>query len=350
MIMKRSEIIKFTFETPLHIGTVRADYSISSSIIHSDTLYAAIMQAWSLLGKEEWIPKKDQWQDLGFSLSSLFPYTTAEEETVYFFPKPYGRLNDKNLKEDQKPENKQNKNVQYYDADYFLRFLNNEPVESNYAEHMKGAYLTSKSINQDFMDKQVYPRVRVAREAGEDALPYYIERVYFKEGSGMFAIVQYEREEERKRLHTALRLLEDEGMGTDRHVGNGLFKFTTADNFMLNESLPNSSDYALNLSLFCPDSKDKLEAMISDPASRYEIIQRGGWLTTYPYMSYRKKTVHMFREGSVFRFPLKEMMANGHTHDLVPNAENLPEGKAPEHPVWRCGKSLFVPVKVDNHA
>jgi len=240
--------------------------------------------------------------------------------------------------------------VQYYDADYFLNFLRNESVSSNYAGHVKGAYLTSKPINTDFMDKQVYPRVRVAREAGKDALPYYIERIYFKENSGMFAIAQYEGEEECKRLHTALKLLEDEGIGTDRHVGNGLFKFTTTDNFLLNDSLPDSSDYGLNLSLFCPDSRDSLEAMISDPGSRYEIVQRGGWLTTYPYMTYRKKTVHMFREGGIFRFPIKTMMATGYTHDLAPNPVYLPEGKAPQHPVWRCGKSLFVPVKVDDHA
>jgi len=58
MSTKRSEIIKFTFKTPLHIGTVRADYSISSSLVHSDTLYAAIIQAWSLLGRRNGYPKK----------------------------------------------------------------------------------------------------------------------------------------------------------------------------------------------------------------------------------------------------------------------------------------------------
>ncbi|MEK6482148.1 type III-A CRISPR-associated RAMP protein Csm4 [Catalinimonas sp. 4WD22] len=349
--MPKIEILKLAFSTPLHIGSVRADYATSSAMLHSDTLYSAVMQAWSMLGKEEWIPQKGQWKDLGFTLSSLFPYTTLDNQAVYFFPKPYGFLNDQRLKDEQKPESKANKKVQFYDSDYFFKFLKNEPVGPQYAKHVQGSFLSSKSIDAGFMQKQVYPRVKVARSEGEDAIPYYVERLYFKKGSGLFTIVSYENEEARKRLRSALNLLQDEGLGTDRHVGHGLFKLEEDTGFKLEEQLPLNTNHMLNLSLYCPETKGSLEEMIQDENARYELVQRGGWITTYPHMNLRKKTVHMFKEGSVFRKPSAGLTAMGSTQDLAPDKESLPEAtQPPQHPIWRCGKSLFIPVNVNAHA
>jgi len=52
MIME-TKIYRLVFETPLHISDVREDYSKSEQRIHSDTLYAAVMQAWAMLDKSD---------------------------------------------------------------------------------------------------------------------------------------------------------------------------------------------------------------------------------------------------------------------------------------------------------
>jgi CRISPR/Cas system CSM-associated protein Csm4 (group 5 of RAMP superfamily) len=86
-----------------------------------------------------------------------------------------------------------------------------------------------------------------------------------------------------------------------------------------------------------------------DDDSRFELIRRGGWITTQPYMTYRKKSIQMFREGSVFSLPktravVENSFKAGKTVDLRPE---LPEGmKQVEHPVWRVGKSIFIPVNL----
>ena len=45
-------IVKLNFETPLHIHNERADYAESVKQLHSDMMYAALMQVASLYGKQ----------------------------------------------------------------------------------------------------------------------------------------------------------------------------------------------------------------------------------------------------------------------------------------------------------
>lgn len=285
-------LFRLKFSTPLHISNVRSDYSQSETIIHSDTLYSAFFEAWSKLGLTQQIEK--QTHQLQFTLSSLFPFTmdNKTKEYVYFFLKP---LNLSHTKVSEK-KHKDLKKIQYVDKNFLEKYrkgyreLNDE--DYNLA---KGKYLTEACIDTNFMSSEVFPRVTIPRQGG-DATPYYIERIFFKENSGLFFIAQFDNDDIKNHVISALYYLCDEGIGTDRHVGNGFFEFE--EDTIDFKTIP--SDYAFNLSLYCP-SADHVKEIMNDDNIAYEIITRGGWITTPEYNTLRKKYIRMFKEASILK-------------------------------------------------
>lgn len=351
--------IKFHFTAPVHIGSVRADYDSSQKRMHSDTLYAAIMQAWSVLGKKCWIEK-----DPNFTLSSLFPFQQMTEEksdTLYFFPKPVNALQPTEYR-----THKKLKKIQYLEQGVFKKYLqigekafmewlktatNDFENKESTERYIKKAYCfdSFNTFNDQFIQSKVYPRVYVPRlgerndkeEVVTDTEIYYIERLFFNGHSGLFCLAAFDDETTRKKVLGALRYLGDEGIGTDRNVGNGSFavdceKFTDFDDLATV-----NSDYRLNLSLFCPESQASLAAMLpdGDDTIAYHLQKRGGWITKSPYLTYRKQAVYMFGEGSVFK---TNVATSGKTVNLQP--KNTP--KTITHPIYRVGKSLFLPIHI----
>ncbi|MDR1403389.1 MAG: type III-A CRISPR-associated RAMP protein Csm4 [Tannerellaceae bacterium] len=330
-------IYKLHFTTPLHLGYARGDYSVSLKTVASDTMYAALTSCLAKLGKE--IPEDG---DLGFTVSSLFPFYQKNEGTpaVYFFPKGYKKS--KYIKSDTDNEvsnAKDIKKVQWLDLSYFeKRIALNENIYSE-SEHIKGEYLTDKAIDKDFITSQVSPRVTVSR-AGENATPFYMDRIFFKDYSGLYFIVKGDR----KLLDMALGLLQYEGIGTDRNVGNGLFTYTS-DKIEINLPDNNTTEYAMSLSMFIPSSKKQLAVMLAGEKVGYDFLRRGGWITTPPFNTKRKNIIYAFTSGSVFSMKMDDNVAiHGKIVDLKPDIE-WEEGKV-EHSIWRNGKALFIPVIV----
>lgn len=342
-------IVKLYFKTPFHISNVRSDYNISEKIFHSDSLYSAIINSWNVLGIEDAIPKNEN-DTLRFSTSSLFPFTKDidNKTDVYFLAKPYGFLNDKQLGEESKPDAKANKKAEYWDIDFYSNYLNNNKL-ADYKDSVQGKFLSRKRINEDFMLNDVSQRVQIPK-CGEidektgkakETTPYYIDRIYFESGSGLYAIMQFDDEKTKQNVLAALRYLQDEGLGTDRHVGNGLFVMEEAE---LNINMPEASEYYTNISLFCPEDKETFVSMTDNNKARFDIIKRGGWITSEPYQTYRKRYINMFKEGSLFYMGknVKGIEVKGKTVNLAPQ-------KTPvkiEHPIFRVGKSIFLPVKI----
>jgi CRISPR-associated protein Csm4 len=194
------------------------------------------------------------------------------------------------------------------------------------------------------------PRATIPRNGG-DAEPYYIERLQFKEKvhehthkGGFYCLFEGD-ETAYKNVLTALNLLGEQGIGTDRNVGNGKFDLieaSEAENQVFEDLFTTKSDYYTNLSLFNPSSHQDLIALIGENTPHknvgFELLKRGGWITTEPYMNLRKKAVFMFQEGSVFKSETVLKTA-GQTINLRP--EIL---KSKSHPIWRVGKSIFVPI------
>ena len=135
----------------------------------------------------------------------------------------------------------------------------------------------------------------------------------------------------------AINYVSESGLGTDRAVGNGRFTFET-DTIELD--VPEQTQYSVNLSLFCPNRKVQLEKLFCEICG-YEFIIRGGWLGE-PHNTYRKRSIYMFNEGSVFKKGINGIDSTGKTVDLRP----LNTPRKIENPVYRVGKSLFIPIKV----
>lgn len=341
-----TRLFRFKFTTPLHIANVRADYDRSETMLASDTIYAAVMSAWATLGMEHWITP-----ELEFALSSLFPYYCHQKskQLSYFLPKPAGALKATNA-----TQYKKIKKVRYIDVALFAQWAAGKPIQPDQNLQAGDFYLSTLPADKDerntlanFISKEVYPRVRVPREEGKDAEPYYIERIWFAEGSGLYCLFVGSEEDYRK-VKTALNFLQYEGIGTDRHVGNGLFELEESELPQAFKFAAKQPTHLVNLSLFCPESSEQLESLlpVGDIHIAYELVQRGGWITTEPFLTLRKKYVHMFREGSIFAKTAQisdgeDFSIAGAIHNVRPdwNDANL-------HPVYRSGRAIFVPVKI----
>ncbi len=326
------KVYKLHFTTPLHIGDARDDYSISLKTYQSDAMYAALTSCLATVGKD--IPKDG---DLGFTISSLFPFYQKSEnyKPVYFLPK---LLKQKLPKLEYIGNAKKVKKVSWLDISYFEKLIGGVTLFEDDAdlEDINGDFLTVSTIESDFISSQVSQRVTISRDLSEDAKPFYMDRIYFKDKSGLYFIASGNT----KLLDGALKVLQHEGIGTDRNVGNGFFTFKQDE---IEIELP-ESDYVSNLSMFCPELEEQLSEMLNDKAVAYDFTKRGGWITTTPHNSIRKNTVHMFTPASVFKASKisADIDIMGKIVDLNP-AQSYPGIK---HPIWRNGKSIFIPVKI----
>jgi CRISPR-associated protein Csm4 len=333
MAKRKFTIYKLHFTSPLHIGDARDDYSVSLKTIVSDTMYAALTSCLAKLGES--IPPKG---DLGCVISSLFPFYQKDEasDAVLFFPKPLKQtlptLNDL-------AKAKSVKKVSWLDKNYFEKVLNGETLFKDGADvdNVKGDFLTvDKVFDKDFISSQVFPRVTVSRDASEDAVPFYMDRVFFKDYSGLYFIAEGNVALIRK----ALNLLQSEGIGTDRNVGNGFFEYEEK-NVELN--IPDKADFALSLSNYIPNNKEELADLIDNDNVAYDFVRRGGWITTPPHNTIRKNAVYAFSASSVFKKEMAGVCVLGKIVDLSPTLDFEPRVN---HPIWRCGKALFIPIKL----
>ncbi len=338
--MANYTVYKLHFTTPVHFGDNRSDYGVSLKTLQSDTIYAAVTSCLAKLGVE--IPRDG---DLGCTISSAFPFYQESRNTspVYFFPKPLRYVLPK-LRDI--GDAKKVKKVGWLDLDYFRRVINGEELfgdgrDIGYIRH--GGFLTGSCTAEDFISSQVSPRVTVPSRLGdEDARPFYMDRVFFKDYSGLFFLA----EGDCSLLDRGLELLQYEGIGTDRNVGNGYFEYQK-DSITI--ECPESSEYSISLSMFIPESEEQLTAMLGKESVSYDFVRRGGWITESPYNAIRKNAVHAFLPASVFALE-EAPCVRGSIVNLQPESfgeiirtENL--GGTP-HPIWRCGKSIFIPIKI----
>lgn len=338
--MATFKIYKLHFTAPLHISDQHDDLGSSQKTIHSDTLYAALMSCLAKMG--EHIPDNG---DLGFMVSSLFPYFQKEDNSspVFFLPIPmqakHADLADVSM-------TKKVKKVQWVDSALYASILSGEPLfdgTDKYLSCIQEGYLTQQEIPEDtngsreFIRSEVSQRVKLQSRTGEeDAKPFYVDKVLFRYHSGFYFIA----EGDYALLEEALQMLSTEGIGTDRNVGFGFFDFSSDT---LTIDLPKNANHQLSLSLFIPESKEQLATLMNSERVAYDFVRRGGWITTYPYTTLRKNAIYGFLPGSVFsKEPDADSTVLGKIVDLMPETTEMELA----HPIWRNGKSIMLPIKV----
>ena len=334
--MTKLSIFKLYFTSPLHISDHHNDDGYSLKSISSDTLYAAMVACLAKIGHA--IPDDG---DLGFTISSLFPYYQKDENSVptYFLPMPLfshqAELADVSMA-------KKVKNVKWVDTTLYNGILSGEDLADHLSE-IQETYLSKFPLptgidgTKEFVKAEVSQRVTLASRTGEeDALPYYVEKIVFKHHSGLYFIALGDT----SLLEEALRQLSLEGIGSDRNIGFGFFEFS-ADQLSLD--LPQDAEHQIALSLLIPESEEQMKQLMESNKVAYDFTRRGGWITTYPFSTLRKNAIYGFLPGSVFS-KAKEIdcMPIGKIVNLQPEVGEL----SPTHPIWRCGRSIMLPIKL----
>ncbi|MBK8818381.1 MAG: hypothetical protein IPN49_04560 [Saprospiraceae bacterium] len=161
-----------------------------------------------------------------------------------------------------------------------------------------------------------------------------MERIYFNHG-GLYFLATGDYLE---RIDKALSLLQYEGIGTDRNVGNGFFEFTSTD---ITLDGARDSEYSMALGLYCPLNKEQLSSEL-DAKSAYELVKRGGYITKEGYQTIEKCSIYMMAEGSILK--TNKPIHGKSSIDLTP--KDLPQDMRPNHSIYRCGRTIFIPVKV----
>ena len=335
----RFKVYRLHFTAPLHISDLREDASISQKTIHSDTFHAALISCLAKVGKS--VPEDG---DLGCVISDLFPYYQQKQDSgpTYFLPMPLQST----LPQLADPADaKKVKKVQWVDARLYGRLLQGEKFFSGNSEGLhliQASYLTETKLpedatgSKDFVKSEVMQRVKIEDRLGkEPAMPYYVDRISFKDYSGLYFLAYGNT----SKLEEALQILEMEGVGTDRYVGYGFFETIKGDEMSIN--VPDSANYQVSLSMFIPESEEQLNELLNGDNVAYDFTRRGGWITTPPFSTLRKNAIYAFLPGSVFcNNDNPECM--GMMADLTPNIE----GKTMNHHILRNGKAIFLPIKL----
>lgn len=325
------KVVKLLFRSPFHIHRSKGDYDTSEEMLHSDTISSAL----AAMGYRLY----DSFDGLDFlnniTISSAFPFY----EKQYFLPKPMMRIPikiDGYSKEESSAEAKKLKKLKYIEKSIFEKIIHNDEdiLVPPGMFCLDGKYLTYDPIKK-FIDTSTQQRVRVPTDGG-DAIPYYVERIYFNQKdttSGLYFFVQAE-DRYFQTFIELLHLLGEEGIGTDRAVGNGHFNIELDK---VEIELPDSS-YRLNLSLYWPKQEEVKGGILKN--SSYNIVKRGGFIAGYDkeeFRHLRKNSVFMFTEGSVFT----SEDLKGNVGDLRPSWDDPTLGS-----VYRSGRSFSIPVHI----
>lgn len=328
-----------------HFGEVGIGVEETSERVRSDTLFSALIVAYArLFGKdavEDLLKSFDP--SPPFRISSTFVYCDDENKRIDYLPKPlkfprgYPIGNDLEF-------TKTYKKIHYLPLEVWQRwyqgngFTNDDRTELiGYTNKTK----TSGSLNNAgiFDYSQTYqihktPKVAIDRTTRATNF-YHTGFVQFDRSCGLYFLIEFINADQdlENRLHAALNLLGDEGLGGERSSGAGQFEATWSDlsdtwKKLLNCSQP--TDYSLISLLWQTPIPDTLHA---DRAS-YGILERGGWISSpFSGRQLRRKKVRMFVEGSVF--PVRP---DGQLADVTPyQFQKL-------HKIYRSGIAFSLPI------
>lgn len=325
--MSKYKIIKLTNLSSIHIGTGKENYDFSSSVLHSDTVSAAIASIRARNGRS-----KDIHDFLSsFTVSSAFPFY---KDTLYM-PVPKGKLNVVVKGKQEFQYRKLLKKIRYAELSIWQKIITGHQVEIDESQ-INDEYLNgvSNAVEGDITNKIPLERVFVPRDGISDAKPFFFEWTFFTKDAGLFIIVDAS-DELFKDIKTLMRDLGESGIGTDKNVGGGNFSIESGE-----IDLPTIADAnaQMLLSLYAPVEEELDTLHLQD--SVYGLQLRGGFLagSNNPALCHlRKKSIYMFEEGSVFK---STNNLKGKVVDLTPRWNGTYM-----HKVFRSGLSFSIPIK-----
>lgn len=309
-------LYKLNFTTALHIGKDSGGASLEDVQmgVHSDTLFSALCCEAVRCGKIDELV--ELFTDGTLAISDALPY--SEEEL--FLPRPVifvekqRRQGDAGLK-------KTLKSIEYIPLAFFKEYL----------EGLGQPEINTDRLHYDF--GRLNLTARVAVRDNTPPLPYHIASWRFNPGSGLYIIARAASREAFGVLAALLTALGYSGIGGKQSSGWGKFEVQAnpvpdkLDDLLRNDK----AKYQMLLGTALPVDNE-LDEVLSN--GWYQIVRRGGFVRseTYAPGQLKKRAIYMLAPGSC----LKRRFEGG-MYDLSDNGA---------HPVWRCGRSLFVGVTI----
>jgi len=305
------KLFKLKFKSSIHLGEREGFLEGTETTIHSDTLFSALCNSYLLLyGRKKLECLLENFKnEPPFFLSSAFPYWKDK----YFFPIPLSQF----------PKEKEQKKLSFIEKDGFEKILEGENIENL---HKKYETIPSKDEKSPYKIIK-NPRVSLGRlnnYPGENF--FYFGETFFEENSGLFFLVKFNDNSFEKEFNSALNLMQDEGIGGDRTVGKGFFNVEANEEFKI--KFPENPNGFMTLSIYSPrdDEIDNLDGF-------FEIIERSGYIYSPYGKNIRRKSIRVFKEGSVFSKNKK-----GRLVDITPSFFK-------EHKIYRFCYAFTIPLK-----
>lgn len=325
--------------SPSHFGEKGIGIENVTPCPHSDTIFSAICSAYlQLFGVEELQKMLAQFRENPpFLISSAFPYYDGDEAKIYFFPKPLVPA----LLEEEILPIKELKELSLLSESAFKTFILGG-VESlltklkNGELEIRDKLMLNKDESRTLKVDRLYevylrPRNRLRRLDVYSQL-YYVGATRYL-NSGMFFLIDLKCQETLHQIIPCLNLLSDEGLGGQRTIGYGRFKYEIRT-FSLKDA--EDADAFLTLSLYHPTSGEVDAFLKASKKWYFKCITRTGYLQSPLIGSPRlKPPLRMILEGSII--PKIEEKIFG-DFPLV-----LDE---PQHPVYKYGYAFPIGVKV----
>lgn len=307
------KIYRYNFKTGVHFGG--GSLSDSNIAFHADSLFSALCIETIKNSQSELDKMKELFLNGDLCLSDAFPFVGD----TLFLPKPCCYVERKaDIDEGSSVVKKQFKKLKYISVQNFGKYFDSTLNPANELEllenlgscHMK----TSASISKN-----------------DEAMPYNVGVYTFNQGSGLYVIAGYEKEEYVTWLEKYLTGLSYSGIGGKRSAGFGSFELSACDapRVLLDRLNADGEIYML---LSCAFPTDE-ELLTSLDGAQYSVIRRGGFVSSFTYSDNceRKKDVFLFDSGSCFKRKF-----NGRIFDV---------SRGTGHPVYRCAMPMWLGVK-----
>jgi len=270
--------------------------SLFPGVIYSDTIIGAICYGILEIFGEEGVEELIKKEEPSILITSAFPFVENEGEKVHFFPKLI--VKPAKLNTDFLREMKKFKKASFVHEDIFNEWINGKVSESDLIKGMKNKYdvknglLIPKNSLVDFSIRTVDRAHNLLnRLTSKSEEFFYIANASFK-NAGLFFLIEYIDKSQKNKVESALRYLEDRGVGGDISSGSGQFRLELEKTNVIQE--PKNAKHFTTLSLYSP-KKDELDYFDKSEMC-YELLRREGKSRD----GIMKKEIVMFNHGSTF--------------------------------------------------
>lgn len=369
------------FSGGLHLGARGINLEESSAAVPADTLFSALVATWRLMGYDPPAIVERAQQSPPFLLTSAFPRVGD----VRFYPMPvapevlFTRTGWQTIRQ----RGKAIKRLRFLSEGLVRRWLvEQEPLDDYlFDEQNKSTqgislqrgtlWLTREEVEQlpaafRFVDKAQkhkrpiealrylpvwthhrIPRVTIDRVRSASNI-YHVGAVRFAEGCGLwFGIVWQDADRPatddgrtfRDLVHSALVLLQTNGLGGERSSGYGQFTLSEGTPVTLPDA--HEGTLAWTLSRYLPQQAEVEAHALADANAAYAITTVRGWVHSLDAPDQRRKSVIMVSEGSLIRAtgtPMGALVNVQPTYGANDGTAGIP------HPVYRYGVALALGV------